>query len=42
MEPCRSSDRSPNVDREPWYIAAGQPGKADATMVFLDLRYVPP
>jgi hypothetical protein len=30
------------VDREPWYVAAGQPSKADMTMVFLDLRYVLP
>jgi hypothetical protein len=30
------------VDREPWYVAAGQPGKADATMVFLDVRYLLP
>jgi hypothetical protein len=30
------------VDREPWYVAAGQPSKAGMTMVFLDLRYVLP
>ncbi len=30
------------VDREPWYVAAGQPSKANMTMVFLDLRYVLP
>jgi hypothetical protein len=30
------------VEREPWYVAAGQPSKADMTMVFLDLRYVLP
>jgi hypothetical protein len=30
------------VDRTPWYVAAGQPGKANMTMVFLDLRYVLP
>jgi hypothetical protein len=30
------------VDREPWYVAAGQPGRADATVVFLDLRYLLP
>jgi hypothetical protein len=30
------------VDRTPWYVAAGQPSKANATMVFLDLRYVLP
>ncbi len=30
------------VDRKPWYVAAGTPSKANATMVFLDLRYVLP
>jgi hypothetical protein len=30
------------VDRKPWYVAAGGLSKADATMVFLDLRYVLP
>ena len=30
------------LEREPWYVAAGAPSKADATMVFLDLRYVLP
>jgi hypothetical protein len=30
------------VDREPWYVASGQPSKANMTMVFLDLRYVLP
>jgi hypothetical protein len=30
------------VDRAPWYVAAGQPSKANMTMVFLDLRYVLP
>jgi len=30
------------VDRKPWYVAAGQPNKANATMFFLDLRYVLP
>jgi hypothetical protein len=30
------------VDRKPWYVAAGAPSKADATMIFLDLRYVLP
>jgi hypothetical protein len=30
------------VDRQPWYVAAGTPSKANATMVFIDLRYVLP
>jgi hypothetical protein len=30
------------VDRTPWFVAAGAPSKANATMVFLDLRYVLP
>jgi len=30
------------VDREPWYVAVGQPSKAHMVMVFLDLRYVLP
>lgn len=30
------------VEREPWYVAAGQPSSANMTMVFLDLRYVLP
>jgi len=30
------------ADRKPWYVAAGTPNKANATMVFLDLRYVLP
>ncbi|MFZ1056156.1 MAG: hypothetical protein WAN79_10830, partial [Opitutaceae bacterium] len=30
------------VERQPWYIAKGGLSKADATMVFLDLRYVLP
>ncbi len=30
------------VNREPWYVAAGQPSSANMTMVFLDLRYVLP
>ena len=30
------------VERLPWYVAGGAPGKADATMVFVDLRYVFP
>ena len=30
------------VEREPWYVAAGQPSRANMTMVFLDLRYVLP
>ena len=30
------------VDRTPWYVPAGAPSKANATMVFLDLRYVLP
>ncbi len=30
------------VERTPWYVAAGQPGNANANMVFLDLRYVLP
>ena len=30
------------VERKPWFVAAGQPSKADTTMVFLDLRYVLP
>jgi hypothetical protein len=30
------------VQRDPWYVAAGQPSSAGATMVFLDLRYVLP
>ncbi|HZZ19764.1 MAG TPA: hypothetical protein VFE25_10365 [Opitutaceae bacterium] len=30
------------VDRKPWYVAAGGLTKADATMVFLDLRYTLP
>jgi hypothetical protein len=30
------------VNREPWYVAAGQPSNANMTMVFLDLRYVLP
>ena len=30
------------VDRKPWYVASGGLTKANATMVFLDLRYVLP
>ena len=30
------------VEREPWYVASGQPSSANMTMVFLDLRYVLP
>jgi hypothetical protein len=30
------------VEREPWYVAAGQPSSANVSMVFLDLRYVLP
>ena len=30
------------VDRTPWNVPAGTPSKANATMVFLDLRYVLP
>lgn len=30
------------LDRKPWYVAPGALSKADATMVFLDLRYVLP
>jgi hypothetical protein len=30
------------VDRTPWFVAAGAPGKATANMVWLDLRYVLP
>jgi hypothetical protein len=31
-----------HVERQPWYVAAGQPSNANANMVFLDLRYVLP
>jgi hypothetical protein len=31
-----------HVQREPWYVAAGALSKADANMLFLDLRYVLP
>jgi len=31
-----------HVDRTPWFVAAGAPGKASANMVWLDLRYVLP
>jgi hypothetical protein len=30
------------VDRKPWFVATGAPTKADATMVYLDLRYTFP
>jgi hypothetical protein len=30
------------ADRKPWFVATGAPDKANATMVFLDLRYVLP
>jgi hypothetical protein len=30
------------VERQPWYVASGQPSNANANMVFLDLRYVLP
>jgi hypothetical protein len=30
------------VDRKPWFVAAGTPSNANATMVFVDLRYVLP
>jgi hypothetical protein len=30
------------AERKPWFVAAGAPSKADATMVWLDLRYVLP
>ena len=30
------------LDRKPWFVAAGAPNQAKATMVFLDLRYVLP
>ena len=30
------------TDRKPWYVAPGALSKANATMVFLDLRYVLP
>jgi hypothetical protein len=30
------------VEREPWFVATGQPTSANMTMVFLDLRYVLP
>jgi hypothetical protein len=30
------------VERQPWYVAPGQPGDANTTMVFLDLRYLLP
>jgi hypothetical protein len=31
-----------HIEREPWYVAAGQPSNASANMVWLDLRYVLP
>jgi len=31
-----------HLEREPWVVAAGQPGNANANMVWLDLRYVLP
>jgi hypothetical protein len=30
------------IDRTPWFVAAGAPSKANANMVWLDLRYVLP
>jgi hypothetical protein len=30
------------VERQPWYLAPGQPDNANTTMVFLDLRYLLP
>jgi hypothetical protein len=31
-----------HIERTPWFVAAGQPGNANANMVWLDLRYVLP
>jgi len=31
-----------HIERQPWFVAAGQPSNANANMVWLDLRYVLP
>ena len=31
-----------HIERQPWFVAAGQPSNANANMVWLDVRYVLP